>query len=60
MKINGLIPNEDSISFRKSLQYMDIQSGHPIKGTAVDYVFVGTCTNGRIEDLRVCSTICKR
>ena len=59
MKINGLIPNEDSISFRKSLQYMGIQSGHPIKGTAVDYVFVGSCTNGRIEDLRAVAQFVK-
>ena len=39
-------------SYKKSLAYMDFEAGSPIENRAVDYVFVGSCTNGRIEDLR--------
>lgn len=57
--INGTIPRwEDideagKISFEKSLQYMGFQPGEKLEGKQVDYVFLGSCTNGRIEDFRV-------
>ena len=46
-------------SFMKSLKYMDFAPGEQLIGKKVDYVFVGSCTNGRIEDIRAFAEIIK-
>jgi len=59
MGITDSIPTLDSIdeasriSFVKSLDYMGYKPGEKIMGKAIDYVFLGSCTNGRIEDFRL-------
>ncbi len=47
------------ISFKKSLDYMGFSAGEPIQGKPIDYVFLGSCTNGRIEDFRAFASIVK-
>ncbi len=48
----GGLSGSDKTSFDKSLEYMGFNAGEAIEGKKIDYVFVGSCTNGRIEDLR--------
>lgn len=44
-------------SFKKSLDYMGFQPGEALLGKKIDYVFLGACTNGRIEDFRAFASI---
>jgi len=58
MSITEKVPASSDLSEKKSLKYMKVTEGKPLIGTKVDYVFLGSCTNGRIEDLReYCSYI---
>lgn len=59
MSITDSIPSLESVdesgrvSYLKSLEYMGFHPGEKLLGKAIDYVFLGSCTNGRIEDFRV-------
>lgn len=55
---NGM-EGSDKNTFLKSLQYMGYHEGEPMLGKKVDYVFVGSCTNGRIEDFRTFAAFVK-
>ncbi|MBQ2526172.1 MAG: 3-isopropylmalate dehydratase large subunit [Bacteroidales bacterium] len=65
MAITGSIPTLEAIgeeggeSFRKSLKYMGFKPGEKLLGKKIDYVFLGACTNGRIEDFRAFASIAK-
>lgn len=65
MAINSTIPTLNDIdeagriSFQKSLDYMGFKPGEKIEGKAIDYVFLGSCTNGRIEDFRAFANFVK-
>ena len=65
MGITQSIPELDTIdeagraSFIKSLDYMGFQPGEKLLGKKVDYVFLGACTNGRIEDFRMFTHLIK-
>jgi 3-isopropylmalate/(R)-2-methylmalate dehydratase large subunit len=58
IKVKGNIPSTEGMegsnktSYLKSLDYMGFAPGESIQGKKVDFVFVGSCTNGRIEDIR--------
>lgn len=53
------IDDAGKASFLKSLEYMGFQPGEKLLGHKIDYVFLGACTNGRIEDFRAFASIVK-
>lgn len=66
IKITDRIPTtrelkeiSEHASFTKSLEYMGLEAGSSILGKAIDYVFIGSCTNARIEDLRLVADVVK-
>lgn len=60
MGITEHIPSDDeSASFKKSLDYMGFRPGESLLGKKIDYVFLGACTNGRIEDFRAFASLVK-
>lgn len=65
MAVTATIPTTEGMSeverasFEKSMAYMGFQPGEQLLGKSVDYVFLGACTNGRIEDFRAFASIAK-
>ena len=59
IKITEAIPEEDTPSFNKSLQYMNFSAGERLIDKPINYVFIGSCTNSRIEDFRVAANFIK-
>ena len=64
--ISGAVPDPASMSdplerdsLVKALKYMDLEAGKPLAGHAVNVVFIGSCTNSRISDLRAAASVLK-
>ena len=57
--VDALIPSADTDADQAALDYMQLSSGRKIAGTQVDKVFIGSCTNSRLEDLRAAANILK-
>lgn len=57
--ITEAIPQGEGAGFQKSLDYMGFKAGEKLLGKEIDYVFLGACTNGRIDDFRAFASIAK-
>jgi len=58
--VNDPVPDDSGDpSFRKALDYMQVAAGKPLTDTAVDVVFVGSCTNSRLSDLQQAAAVMK-
>ena len=64
--VTGSVPNPaeafgpDRAKIETALRYMGLEAGQPLAGVSIDNVFIGSCTNGRIEDLRAAANAAQR
>ena len=65
--ISGRVPDPSSFddaaeqeAAARALQYMDLQPGTPMQDIRIDRIFVGACTNARLEDLRAAAEVVRR
>ena len=59
IKISETIPVDENPSFKKSLAYMNFEAGESLINKPINFVFIGSCTNSRIEDFRVAADYIK-
>ncbi|WP_179004737.1 3-isopropylmalate dehydratase large subunit [Winogradskyella forsetii] len=59
IKISENIPVDENASFKKSLAYMNFEAGESLINKPINFVFIGSCTNSRIEDFRVAANYIK-
>jgi 3-isopropylmalate/(R)-2-methylmalate dehydratase large subunit len=57
--LSGSVPQPRDAADERALEYMGLTAGTPLKDVKVDTVFVGSCTNGRLEDLRAVADVLK-